>query len=85
MIRSLITVLFLFSLTVPVKAQTSVTVSGTLTNIRTGEPLAGVYIVYGRQLGTTSDEKGFYSFSTSEKRISVSFQFIGYEPEVRGA
>jgi iron complex outermembrane receptor protein len=83
MIRSLITVLFVFSLTVPVKAQTVVTVSGTITDIRTGEPLAGVYVVYGRQLGTTSDEKGSYSFKTSEKRISVSFQFIGYEPVVR--
>jgi len=83
MIRSLITVLFVFSLTVPVKAQTVVTVSGTITDIRTGEPLAGVYVVYGRQLGTTSDEKGSYSFKTSEKRISVSFQFIGYEPAVR--
>ncbi len=83
MIRSLITVLSVLSLAVPVKAQTVVTVSGTITDIRTGEPLAGVYVVYGRQLGTTSDEKGFYSFSTSEKRISVSFQFIGYEPAVR--
>lgn len=83
MIRSLIAALFLIIAAVPGKAQTRITVSGTITDFRTGEPLAGVYVVYGRQLGTISDEKGFYSFSTTERRVSVSFQFIGYEAAIR--
>lgn len=83
MIRNLITAIFLIIATVPGKAQTGVTVSGTITDFHTGEPLAGVYIIYGRQLGTISDEKGFYSFSTTERRVSVSFRFIGYEPAIR--
>lgn len=83
MIRSIIAALFFISVTGPVKAQTEVTVSGTISDIRTGEPLAGVYVVYGKQRGTISDENGNFSFTSSERRISVTFQFIGYEPVIR--
>ena len=83
MIRSLISALIFYSLAVPVKSQTGVIISGKVTDMRTKEPLAGVYVVYGRHLGTISDENGSYSFTTSEKRLSLSFQFIGYEPVVR--
>ena len=83
MIRSLIAALFITGAALPGNAQTGVTVSGTITDFHTREPLAGVYVVYGRQLGTISDEKGFYSFITAERRITVSFRFIGYEPAIR--
>ena len=83
MIRSLISALIFYSLAVPVKSQTGVIISGKVTDMRTKEPLAGVYVVYGRHIGTISDENGSYSFTTSEKRLSLSFQFIGYEPVVR--
>jgi len=83
MIRSIIAVLLIISQTGPVKAQTELNVCGTISDIRTGEALAGVYVVYGRQLGTISDENGYFSFSTSERRISVTFQFIGYESVIR--
>ena len=83
MIRSLIAALFITGAALPGNAQTGVTVSGTITDFHTRELLAGVYVVYGRQLGTISDEKGFYSFITAERRITVSFRFIGYEPAIR--
>lgn len=83
MIRSLIAALFITGAALPGNAQTGVTVSGTITDFHTREPLAGVYVVYGRQLGTISDEKGFYSFITTERRVTVSFRFIGYEPAIR--
>jgi iron complex outermembrane receptor protein len=44
----------------------------------TGEPLAGVYVIYGRNLGTTTDQEGLYLVKTSSGKINISFQFIGY-------
>jgi hypothetical protein len=54
-------------------------IRGQITDKNTREPLAGVYVIYGRQLGTTSDDKGNYQFSTASGKLSVTFQFIGYE------
>ena len=39
----------------------------------------GAYIIYGKQLGTTSDEKGYYNTITNHGKLSVTFQSIGYE------
>jgi iron complex outermembrane receptor protein len=54
-------------------------IKGRITDKNSREPLAGVYIIYGRQLGTTSDDKGFYQIDAGSGKISVTFQFIGYE------
>lgn len=55
------------------------TVRGRITDKSSGEPLAGVYVIYGKNLGTTSDEEGFYQFSSAPGRVSVMFHFVGYE------
>ncbi len=54
-------------------------VQGKVTDSETGEPLSGVYVIYGKNLGTSTDENGFYSFTTLETEITVTYQYIGYK------
>ncbi len=56
------------------------TVNGKVSDKNTGEPLAGVYVIYGKNLGTTTGRDGSFTFRTSGGRISISFQFVGYRP-----
>ena len=55
------------------------TIKGKVTDKNTGEPLAGVYIIYGKNLGTTTGPDGNYSISSAGK-LTITYQFIGYEP-----
>lgn len=52
---------------------------GKVTDKSTGEPIFGAYIIYGKHLGTTSDEKGYYNAIINPGKLSVTFQSIGYE------
>lgn len=54
------------------------TIKGKVSDRNTHEPLAGVYILYGKNLGVTSGEDGSYSIQNVSGRINVTFQFIGY-------
>ncbi len=53
-------------------------VKGKVIDKNSGEPLAGVYVIYGKNLGTTTGQEGFYLFKTVPGKITISFQFIGY-------
>jgi outer membrane receptor protein involved in Fe transport len=53
-------------------------VRGKVTDRNSGEPLAGVYVIYGKNLGTTTGQEGFYLFKTVPGKVTISFQFIGY-------
>lgn len=53
-------------------------ISGSVTDSQSGEPLAGVYVIWGRGLGTTTDAAGKFSFSPGEGKVTVDFRFIGY-------
>jgi iron complex outermembrane receptor protein len=53
-------------------------VSGRVTDSQTGEPLTGVYVIWGRGLGTATDTTGSFSFSTGEGTVTIDFRFIGY-------
>jgi outer membrane receptor protein involved in Fe transport len=53
-------------------------VRGKVTDKNSGEPLAGVYVIYGKNLGTTTGQEGFYLFKTVPGKVIISFQFIGY-------
>lgn len=44
------------------------------------EPLAGVYVLYGRNLGTTTGEDGTYLIKTTSGKLTITFQFVGYSP-----
>lgn len=79
MMRYIITaIVFLLASSVYCSQNTG-SVKGRVTDKNSSEPLAGVYIIYGKHLGTTSDEKGFFFITTRAEKTSVTFQFIGYE------
>lgn len=56
------------------------TVKGRVTDMITGDPIPGVYVIYGKNLGTTTDQEGSYNIQGVSGRITVTFQFVGYEP-----
>jgi iron complex outermembrane receptor protein len=60
----------------------SLTLSGTITDAQTKEPLVGVSIVIkGSTQGTTTDATGNYSISVPNGDNSLVFSFIGYTPQ----
>jgi outer membrane receptor protein involved in Fe transport len=80
MMRYIITAIILLFTSIVNSAENNSIIRGRITDKNSREPLAGVYIIYGKLLGTTSDEKGFYQINTGSGKLSVTFQFIGYEP-----
>jgi iron complex outermembrane receptor protein len=54
---------------------------GNVTDIYSHEPLAGVYVIYGRDMGTVTDSKGNYLIETEAGELNVTFRYIGYRPE----
>jgi iron complex outermembrane receptor protein len=79
MMRYIITAIIFLLASSVTSAQNSGIIRGIVTDKNTSEPLAGVYVIYVRHLGTTTDENGFYNISTSAEKASITFQFIGYE------
>lgn len=53
-------------------------VRGTVYDSQSNEPLPGAHIIFGRGQGTSTDEKGFYSFTTTPGTHTVEFKYIGY-------
>lgn len=77
--RIFITPLLLF-LSVVAFAQ-KITVSGTVKDKESGETLIGVNIFDKKnQKGATTNNFGFFSYSTFEKEIELIFSYVGYEP-----
>ena len=58
-------------------------VSGTVTEIDRHQPLAGVYIIYGKGQGTTTGEDGGYRFTAPEGLLAITYRFVGYREVVR--
>ncbi|MCJ7801783.1 MAG: TonB-dependent receptor [Candidatus Marinimicrobia bacterium] len=59
--------------------QQQMTITGTVTDAETGQPMVGVNIqVEGTTTGTITDENGRYSISFSQKNPTLIFSFIGY-------
>jgi hypothetical protein len=79
MMRYIITAIILLFASIVNSAENGSIIRGRITDKNSHELLAGVYVIYGRQLGTTSDEKGFYQINTGSGKLSIIFQFIGYE------
>lgn len=54
-------------------------VSGRVTDSQTGESLAGVYVIWGKGSGTSTDNDGHFSFNSDEGTRTIVFRYIGYK------
>jgi iron complex outermembrane receptor protein len=54
------------------------TVKGKVSDNKTGEPLSGVYVIYGKGFGTTTGSDGTYQFVSAPGKVFVTFKFVGY-------
>jgi outer membrane cobalamin receptor len=55
------------------------TVQGTVYDKQTGDPLSGVYVIYGSATGTSTDDAGHYSFSADTGTVTIRFKYVGYK------
>ena len=63
--------------------QQQITITGTVTDATTSEPMIGVNIqIQGTTTGAISDENGKYTISTSQRNAPLIFSFIGYVKQV---
>ncbi|WP_069131291.1 SusC/RagA family TonB-linked outer membrane protein [Rhodohalobacter halophilus] len=76
---SLLLILFFCSYALPAHAQSELTVSGTVTELETGEPLPGVNITVkgSPDRGTTTNLDGEYSLRVGADEVLV-FSYIGF-------
>jgi outer membrane receptor protein involved in Fe transport len=79
MMRYIIAAIFFLVFSISNIAEGQGVIRGRITEKGTGDPIFGAYIIYGKHLGTSSDENGFYNTNTSPGKLSVTFQSIGYE------
>jgi len=83
MMQGFISALFVLFSVLAGSADGSGIIKGRITDKSTNEPLPGVYVLYGKNLGTTSNENGFYQISQVSGHVSLTFQFIGYQSVTR--
>lgn len=82
MIRLIITALILFYPFLLNCADAKGIVKGKVVDKNTGEPLAGVYVIYGSNQGTSTDGDGLFLIENVSGRLEIKFQFVGYEPAI---
>ncbi|MEI6047255.1 MAG: TonB-dependent receptor [Bacteroidota bacterium] len=58
-------------------------VKGKVFDNNTLEPLHGVYLIYGKSQGTTTDQDGSFLIKSDTGRVSIAFKFIGYKSVVK--
>lgn len=64
------------------KAQKS-TINGYITDKKSGERLFGASVfILDKNLGTTSNQFGFYSITILKDTVEVSFSYTGYAPQI---
>jgi TonB-linked SusC/RagA family outer membrane protein len=79
-ILSVFIVFLMLGATSHLYGQNNQTVSGTVTDAQTGNPLIGVNIlVMGTSTGTATDNEGHYSLNVPSLQDTLRFSFIGYK------
>jgi outer membrane cobalamin receptor len=58
-------------------------VKGKVFDNNTLEPLHGVYVIYEKTQGTTTDQYGHFFIKSDINKFNIDFKFIGYKPAVR--
>ena len=66
-----------FSLIVNFTSYAQTTITGKVTDERTGESLIGATVIYGKGKGTATDFNGDYSFSIQEGERSIQVSYVG--------
>jgi outer membrane cobalamin receptor len=61
-----------------IKAPGQGTLRGNVSDSNSHEPLAGVYVIYSRDHGTSTDENGNWMIKTDTGHLNITFKFIGY-------
>ena len=56
-------------------------VRGTVYDRQNNEPLVGAHVIFDRGKGTSTDEKGLYSFTTIPGTLAIEFKYIGYRSQ----
>jgi outer membrane cobalamin receptor len=79
MMRYVLTVIIFLSPFALLNASTGGIIKGKVVDKGTGEPLAGVYVIYGKNLGTITDDNGTYQIENISGKLSLTFQLLGYE------
>lgn len=83
MIRYIVAAIFLLSPFVLSSATQGGILKGKVVDKNTGEPLVAVYVIYGKNLGTTTDENGSYLIENFSGNHSITFKLVGYETVTR--
>ncbi len=81
--RVLLSLFFLCSFIIVSGEDNSAFIHGNIYDGETKEALTGANIIYGNNLGTISDDKGFYKLNLRPGRWEISFQYVGYITTVR--
>jgi len=75
-------IVFCTLLYIPALAQTH-KITGKVTDAGTHEPLAFVNVIYGnKNLGTSTNIDGYFSFQTSKEKINMVFSYVGYSTKI---
>jgi len=54
-------------------------IEGKVFDNKTLKPLHGVYVIYEKNQGTTTDHNGYFLIKSEAGRLNITFQFIGYK------
>jgi outer membrane cobalamin receptor len=83
MIRYIVAAIFLLCPFVLNGISTGGILKGKVTDKNTGVPLIGAYVIYGKNLGTTTGADGSYLIENISGNLSVTFKLVGYETVTR--
>src|SRR6056297_2494446 len=83
--RSLLILIMFLGYSLPVHAQASGTLTGTVSDAKTGEPLIGATVILeGTELGDATDTNGRYTISNiPTKTYNVKASFVGFIPQTK--
>ncbi|AMM50023.1 TonB-dependent receptor [Rufibacter sp. DG15C] len=82
-LRFLLSLLLFLCLSSSLAAQDKVTLSGTLRDASTGEPLIGANVgILGTASGVITNTNGFYSLTTVPGSYRIQFSYLGYQSQI---
>ena len=81
--RYLFTAIIIAANSIVTAADVNGVLEGRVVDSKTYDPLAGVYVIYGKDLGEITDGNGRFMISTEADKLTVTFKFLGYETLTR--